>query len=327
MRGRRRSSTSRTRRGRGRCPESRARRRPSPQGGATSGRRILRAEGDERCVSGYDLDERLPAARGSGGPAPRRVRNASRAAARARSGSPARLAVGIQPGSKRAAPTAGSKLPGRLVGGLREVARPGDAQPLRVGDDERARRVRPAEPLLAGDRQEVEAVRSRPGSRPTDWAPSTSIGHARALAQLVHGEHAAARPEHVRDGEQAACAASPRRGLRPGRRRPRRRGRRSRAPARVSPKCSSRVMTTSSSGPRSSPARTMLQPSVVEPVSETCSGSTPTSAAERRAHVRSQLQEPVEVRLPDSAALNSVCAQLLHRVDRRPGERPEGRPR
>ena len=39
----------------------------------------------------------------------------------------------------------------------------------------------------------------------------------------------------------------------------------------MSPKCSSVVVTTSSSGPRSSPARTMLQPSVVDAVRATCS--------------------------------------------------------
>ena len=67
----------------------------------------------------------------------------------------------------------------------------------------------------------------------------------------------------------------------------------------------------------------MLQPSVVEPVSETCSGSTPHERGESRAHVGSQLQQPVEVRLPDPAALE-VCLQLLlHRVERRAGERPE----
>ena len=53
----------------------------------------------------------------------------------------------------------------RLVGGLREVARARDPQALRIGDDERAGRIRPAEPLLAGDRQEVEARRRRRGSR------------------------------------------------------------------------------------------------------------------------------------------------------------------
>ena len=42
-----------------------------------------------------------------------------------------------------------------------------------------------------------------------------------------------------------------------------------------------------------------------------------------RAHVVRSSQHPLEVRLPDAAALQ-ICLPLLpHRVDRRPGERPE----
>ena len=67
----------------------------------------------------------------------------------------------------------------------------------------------------------------------------------------------------------------------------------------------------------------MLQPSVVEPVSETCSGLDTDERGKSRAHVGSQLQEAVEVRLPHSAALE-VCLQLLlHRIECRAGERPE----
>ncbi len=45
---------------------------------------------------------------------------------------------------------------------------------------------------------------------------------------------------------------------------------------------------------------------------------------ESRAYVSSQLQKPVEVRLPHSAALQ-VCLQLLlHRIECWAGERPEG---
>ena len=74
------------------------------------------------------------------------------------------------------------------------------------------------------------------------------------------------------------------------------------------PKCSSRVVTISSSGPSSSPARTMLQPSVVEPVSDTCSAGTPTSdpsavrASARNPSIRSKYSFP---KRPCSSSVSS----------------------
>ena len=59
------------------------------------------------------------------------------------------------------------------------------------------------------------------------------------------------------------------------------------------PKCSTSLVTISSSGPRSSPARTMLQPSVVDRVSATCVGSTDEQRRELRAHARRASRAPV----------------------------------
>ena len=52
--------------------------------------------------------------------------------------------VGLEAGGARARLEA----PVRLVRGLREIPRRGDGEPFRIGDDERAGRVRAAEPLL-----------------------------------------------------------------------------------------------------------------------------------------------------------------------------------
>ena len=207
--------------------------------------------------------------------------------------------------------------------GLGEVARPGDAQPLGVGDDERAGRVRPAQPLLAGDRQEVEAVR-------VDRDRAHRLGavdedrDARALAQLVH------RQERGRSSRGRARAASRRvRGVTAARIAS---GSASttttRAPLACTgpsrPKCSSSVVTISSSGPRPSPASTMLQPSVVEPVSATCSGVDTDERGESCAHVAPQLEHALEVRLADSAALEvGLRAAACTASNGRAGERAE----
>ena len=216
--------------------------------------------------------EQLAAARGQLGGA---LERASRAAARARSRSPASPALESPAGIEAGRALGGLEAAGRLVRGLREVARPSDAQALRIGDDERARRVRAAEPLLAGDRQEVETRPRRPGSRrPT---ARRRRGSARPSARAARGPAGRGRssraPARARAG---ASAASPRPAIASGSGS----ATTTRAPLACSgpsrPKCSSDVVTISSSGLRSSPASTMLQPSVVEPVSDTCSGSTPT---------------------------------------------------
>ena len=87
------------------------------------------------------------------------------------------------------------------MGGLGEVAGPGDPQALRVGHDEGAGRVGPAEPLLAGDREEVE-TRGVDRDRTNGLGAVDQHRHARLLAQLAHGKRPAARPEHLRKGEQ-----------------------------------------------------------------------------------------------------------------------------
>ena len=56
----------------------------------------------------------------------------------------------------------------RLLLGLGEVARQGDAKRLGVGYDQRARHVRATEPFLARDRVEVEEPRHSTGITPAD---------------------------------------------------------------------------------------------------------------------------------------------------------------
>ena len=89
----------------------------------------------------------------------------------------------------------------RLVARLREVARRRDTEPLRVAHDERSGGVRAAEPLLPGDREEVDPV-DVVGIAPTDCAPSASTGTPLALAQLGQREDGAGRPQHLRDRDQ-----------------------------------------------------------------------------------------------------------------------------
>ena len=84
------------------------------------------------------------------------------------------------------------------------------------------------------------------------------------------------------------------------------------------PKCSSVVVTISSSGPRPSPASTMLQPSVVLDVSATWSGSARDERSEASAHRLAQLQHAHEVRHA-AAALVEVALELApHRLARSP---------
>ena len=88
-----------------------------------------------------------------------------------------------------------------LVALLGEVARARDAQRLGVGDDERSRPLRAAQPLLPGHRVVVEtgrvdvddADRLRAVDEDRETGPS---------AKLVHGQDRARRPEDVRDGDE-----------------------------------------------------------------------------------------------------------------------------
>ena len=245
---------------------------------------------------GHDLDEAAPAARGSAPPARAARSNAQSGGSSSAARSPASEAGGIQPGSKRAAPVARLEATVGLERGLREVARPGDAQPLRIRDDERARRVGPAEPLLAGDRQEVERRARRRGSRRPTARRRRGSGRrsARAARAPAAGGRSSRAPVRAR---AAAFAGSRQRGSPPRSGSDdddSRAGSRASGPSR--PKCSSVVVTISSSGPSSRPARTMLQPSVVEPVSATCSGSSADQRGERRAQLAPQREHPLEVR-------------------------------
>ena len=90
------------------------------------------------------------------------------------------------------------------------------------------------------------------------------------------------------------------------------------------PKCSSLVVTTSSPGSRSSAARTILQPSVVEAVSATCSASTPTSFTQPSPQLGSGSRgsgrctrhlpaRPTDCAPPPSAWRRSSIAQAVRR--------------
>ena len=254
----------------------------------------------------------------------RRARSATRARRRApRAARPARSRES-QFGSKRAAPSRGSNAAVRLVRGLREVARPRDPQPLGVGDDERAGRVGPAEPLLPGDGVEVEPAAST-GIAPTDCAPSTRTGTPRLLAQLAHRQRRARSSRARARRRAAACAASPRRGSRP---RPAR-ATTTRAPRRVQRAEQAEVLLASSSRPRP-PARGRARRGrcCSRPSSSSsarrASGSAPTSSASRaRACARSS-SSALEVRLrrcgrARASACSSAC--IASSVGAR--ERPE----
>ena len=89
--------------------------------------------------------------------------------------------------------------------------------------------------------------------------------------------------------------------------------RRRRAAARAGPECSTSVVTTSSSGPRPSPARTMLQPSVVEPVSATVlrrrRGAAPRVAARSRSRASHQAAPSSRLRCgPRSRSRRRCCS-------------------
>ena len=253
-RDRRRTSTSRTRPGSAPCPGSpaRGRRRAWSDSTSSAGSPGARKATSVERSSGVTTSTRAASSS--------RQRSATAAAWSKRPGRPLSSAAsrpasddaGHQFGSKRAAPGRGSKRPVRLVAGLGEVARRRDPQPLGVGDDERAGRIRAAEPLLARDREEVEAGRID-RDRPDRLRAVDEHGNPGLLAQLAHGQHPPRRPEHLRQRQQAR----PRRhrgqdrvglGLdddHPG-------ARRTEGPSR--PKCSSVVVTISSSGPSPSPA-------------------------------------------------------------------------
>ena len=68
----------------------------------------------------------------------------------------------------------------------------------------------------------------------------------------------------------------------------------------------------------------MLHPSVVEPVSDTCSAGAPTSDAERRAGFRPQPEHPLEVLLAETAVLQLVVELRPDGVSRRLRDRAEG---
>ena len=84
---------------------------------------------------------------------------------------------------------------------VRGSSEPTTSRALRVGDDERAGRIRPAEPLLARDREVVEAGRVD-GDRAHRLRAVDEHGNARLVPQLAHGQHAPGRPDHLGQREQ-----------------------------------------------------------------------------------------------------------------------------
>ncbi len=104
----------------------------------------------------------------------------------------------------------GLELAVRPMGALREVA--GTRHPQRVGlrDDERARALGPAQPLLTRDRVEVDAVRVH-RHRAHRLRAVDEHGDPGRRAQLLDGQHRARRPQDVRDGEQARARGDRRR--------------------------------------------------------------------------------------------------------------------
>ena len=242
---------------------------------------------------------------------------------------PATEGSAIQSESKRAAPSLGGEAALGLVRLLGEVGRGGDLEPLRIGDVQRAGRVRAAQPLLARDG--VEVVRPAVDRYRAD--------RLRAVDEKRHVERGAQlRQPAGRDpyassrarGRPGACAGRP-----PPRSRRRPRPTQAAEPATRtvapdacsgprSPKCSSSVVTTSSPGWSPRPATAMLQPRVVEVVSATCSGGTEICAASRSRDGVTQVVQVVPEARPAALPCVEVALEpLLHRLDRRPRQRPE----
>ena len=225
---------------------------------------------------------------GPGGPrcrAPRAGRRATQPAT-----SPARSAP----------PRPGLELPSARTG-LREVARRRDPQRVRIATTSAPGRVRPAEPLLAGDREVVESGRAD-RDRAHRLGTVDEHGDAGLLAELAHGQDAPRRPDHLGQREQprpgrdgggiASGSGATTTTLAPDV---------ASGPSR--PKCSSVVVTISSSGSSPSPPRTMLQPSVV--LRERHLQGPPDQRREARPQLLAQVQHPLEVRPPRSPVARS----------------------
>ena len=227
---------------------------------------------------------------------------------------PATAEPDVRFGSNRAAPVPRLERSVLLVAVLRQVARAADAKRVGVGDDERTGSLRAAQPLLAGDRCRSRGRSRRPVIAPTDCAPSTRIGspvEARSsctgiTAPVVHRtcDSAMSRVRGVTAATILSGSGSETTTFAPdvwsGPR---------------SPKCSSVVVMTSSPARRSRPASTMLHPSVVDAVSATCSGETPTSAGDVRTKLLARLEEPHEPRV--AAASLALAPPSPRRASRR----------
>ena len=278
------------------------------------GRRILGAEGDERRVRRGRRRRAAPGAPGSARPSPRRARSAIRAAARARRR--ARRGSRSRPSRGRTGPL---RRPARSCPSPRRRSARSSSAGRHAAAPGRRRRARPSRPGRRATSGRRWSGSRGPARRRGSRRPTAPRRRARARRTAREAPAPGARGRSSRAPARAragASAASPPRGSPPARRRRRRRGRRSRATGPSRPKCSSRVVTISSSGPRSSPPRTMLQPSVVEPVSDTCSAGAPTSdpsaarASVRKPSIRSKYSFP---KRPCSSS-SSSCARTASAV-------------
>ena len=163
----------------------------------------------------------------------------------------------------------------RLLLGLGEIARQGDAKRLGVGYDERACHVRAAQPFLARDRVEVEdAGIDRDHAR--RLSPVDEDRQARLRLHALGLERVPAHPRDVRDRDQARLLGD-------GLDDPVLRSDNDAGAGCVRGPDEAEMLAVARHDlvlrPEVEAGRTMLQPSVVERVSATCSGATDRSAA------------------------------------------------
>ena len=294
-------------------------------GGVAVGRRTRRdSPGRARSTTSKRSGEQRPAAGGDlGRVMGRPVRESCRAPPRARPATAVGDPAAVEPGGARLRRVRAAL----VVAVLREVRRQRDLQAPRARG-RTGRRSRPGRRAISGRRR----CRSRTAPRrPRSRRPSARRRRASAGRSRPGSPRPAARCRSARTrarARSAASSASPRArivssaaraGASAPRRRARSRSEASSAPS--SPKCSVSVVTTSSSGRRRSPDRTMLQPSVVDVVSATFSGGTQIVAA-RPARTRSRSASIVSMYGMSAAAALEV-GELLgrHRLDRRARER------
>ena len=176
---------------------------PASWSRADDGRRLLlRPERDERRADGrgHEVDARpqeLPAALRDGRGVLERPLGTQRERGEHRAQRSLRPPAGLEAARTRLRVVRAV----RGISHLREVARRRNRQPLGVTHDERSRGIRPAEPLLPGDREEVDSVeRRRDGAH--RLGAVRQHRHAAPLPQLRKREDGSGRPQHLRGRDQ-----------------------------------------------------------------------------------------------------------------------------